>query len=123
QRRGAGRKPGRAPQQTAMPSTRASVLAGHLAVEEHLREAVILATLIANPQVVPDFESELERMECHVAEHLLLRAAILRHAHAEDLRAAIAAEIGAGPLEILFGQSHVAITPAVRRPGDAEIAR
>jgi len=119
---GTGRK-GRAALQTALASTRASVLAGPLSVEEHLREAVILATLIANPQVVPEFESELERMECHVAGHLQLRTAILRHVSAEDLRGAIAAEIGAGPLENLFAQSHVAITPAVRRPGDPEIAR
>jgi len=123
QRRAAGRRAARPAVQTALASTRASVLAGSLSVEEHLREAVILATLIANPQVVPEFESELERMECRVAGHLQLRAAILRHAAAPDLRLAVMAEIGPGPLENLFAQSHVAITPAVRRPGDAEIAR
>ena len=32
-------------------------------------------------------------------------------------------EIGPAPLEKLFSQPHVAITPAVRRPGDADKAR
>jgi DNA primase len=48
---------------------------------------------------------------------------VLSHAGAEDLRAAVAAEIGADALEMLLAERHLAIIPAVRRPGDPDMAR
>jgi DNA primase len=89
-----------------------------------LREAVILAALMSCPEMVEEFEPQIERMDCRDPEHDALRAAILRHAHAgaETLRARITAEIGDGPLEKLMRLPHVAISPPVRHPNDAERA-
>ncbi|PUB18784.1 DNA primase [Yoonia sediminilitoris] len=100
-----------------------SILGAGGASEDHLREAVILATLICNPSVSPDFESALERVECRDQTHQAMQACILRHLGADDLKSAIIAEIGAAPLENLLGQSHVAISPAVRKAGNMETAR
>ncbi len=121
----AGFQPGRfgkAPPALATAGAKASLLAGGAEVEDQLREAVILATLIANPQVVAGFESDLEQMDCQGPGHLALRDAILAH-QGPDLRAALAADLGEGPLEKLFAQRHLALTPAIRRPGDPEVAR
>ncbi|PKQ12858.1 MAG: DNA primase [Alphaproteobacteria bacterium HGW-Alphaproteobacteria-1] len=89
-----------------------------------LREAVILAALMSCPEMAEEFEPQIERMDCRDPEHAALRGAILRHAHAgaETLRAQITAEIGDGPLEKLMRLPHVAISPPVRHPGDAERA-
>ena len=71
--------------------------------------------MIANPAVVPQFVSDLEQLETADPAHLALRDAILRH-QGPGLRAAIVAELGEGPLEKLFGQRHVTISPAIRKP-------
>ena len=119
QPRGAPRPPARATE-----STKASVLAMGQGTEDHLREAVILAVLINTPAVLPEFEGELERMDCAEVTHSALRDGLLRHSHdGSDLKAALEAEIGAETLEKLFSQRHVAINPAVRRAGDQEAAR
>jgi len=89
--------------------------------EEHLREAVILATLVMNPQILADFESALERMDFGSQEHRLVRDSILRIGSAEDLRARIEAEAGAA-LTAILAPRHVQISPAVREPGNAKIA-
>ena len=99
----------------ATAGAKTSALAGGAVAEDRLREAVILATLIANPAVVPQFVSDLEQLETADPAHLALRDAILRH-QGPGLRAAIAAELGEGPLEKLFGQRHVTISPAIRKP-------
>lgn len=105
-------------------STKASMLAIGGGGEDHLREAVILATLIANPQVVGGFWGAVERMGCSSPDHGMIRDAILRHGEsADDLRAAIEAEIGPDPLAKLFTQAHVAISPAVRKPDNGEVAK
>jgi len=104
-------------------TTKSSILANESESDEHLREAVILATAIANPAVLPQFEGELERMECKHPEHALIRGLIIQHAQDENLRDAISSQIGPETLEKLFSQRHVAITPAVRRAGDSELAR
>ncbi len=95
--------------------------------EDHLREAVILAVLIANPAIIPTFETELERMDCTTEGHDQLRRAILRHGPLPDLRAVLGVENGpdacAVPLEKLFAERHLAVIPAIRRPGDADTAR
>ena len=75
------------------------------------------------PQVAPDFETALEQMECRDPMHRDLQGTILRHLGADDLRAEIIAALGDTPLEKLLGQSHVAISPVVRRGGDSDIAR
>ncbi len=122
----AGARRGRwSPPGTARAETRNSALvAADPAQSVRLREAVILATLICCPEVAADFEPEIERMTCQDADHAALRDAILRHAHAgaDTLRARIAAEIGEPPLEKLMSLPHVAISPPVRHPGDAERA-
>jgi DNA primase len=112
------------PQGVPMASTKASVLGAGAAAEDHLRESVILATLISNPAILGQFESALERMICASSEHEAIRHALLRHVgdQPEVLRGNLVGELGPDTLEKLMSQSHVAITPAVRRAGDTEIA-
>lgn len=109
-------------QMSPVASNKSSALGAGAARTEHLREAVILATLIATPSVIITFEDQIERMDCADPDHALLRDVILRHAEAEDIKEAIFQEVGAGPLEKLFSQTHVKISPAVRRAGEVEIA-
>ncbi|MCK4713206.1 MAG: toprim domain-containing protein, partial [Marinosulfonomonas sp.] len=90
-------------------------------VEDHLREAVILATLVLNPEVLADFEGALERMDFSMHEHRTLRDCLLRFGGVDDLRDKIEAEAGAAFAAILAPR-HVQIAPAVRQPGNAEIA-
>jgi len=127
---GPKRKPGgrpwspRGPQPAVpMASTRASALAGGGAVEEHLREAVILAILITTPELLPQFEAELDRMECSNPDHGSLRDALLAVDPGADVRAALMSACGESAVEKLFGHAHVAINPAVRSDGNAEVAR
>ena len=103
--------------------SRSSALAAGTTDQEHLREAVILATLISAPVVAPSFEAALEQMDCRDPMHRDLQTSLLRHLGAEDLREALIADLGEAPLEKLFAQNHVAISPAIRRDGDAEVAR
>ena len=108
-----------------LPSTRGSLLAADdAATGERLREAVILATLIAHPALIHRFEGEMERLELHGAGYDRLRDAILRHADIDDpaaLREKIAAVAG-DDLERLFALAHVRIAPPVREAGDSELA-
>lgn len=104
-------------------ATKSSALAAGAMNEDHLREAVILAVLIRNPQVLDDFYSALERMRCAAPDWQNIRASLLRREAGGALEEEIAAEIGADALETLFAQPHVAITPAVRRPDNADLAR
>lgn len=102
---------------------RTSALGAGAVNQDHMREAVILATMIASPTVAPDFETSLEQMDSRDPMHRALHASLLKHLGAKDLRAAISEDLGAHPLEKLLSQSHVAISPAIRRGGNAEIAR
>ncbi len=104
-------------------SSKASALGGGVARDEVLREAVILATLIATPAVIRPFEAELERMDCADPAHRVLRNHILRQMASPDLRAAVVAEMGAEVIDALFAQPHVAISPGVRKAGDVKVAR
>ncbi|WP_101068603.1 DNA primase [Roseovarius salinarum] len=110
----------------ARPTTKSSLLvaAGDRA-HDGLRRAVILATLVMTPDVTEEFETALEGLDCPDPEQARLRDLILRHwpEGAEGLRGRIVRQMGEDALEKLLSLPHVAITPAVRHPGDMETAR
>ncbi|WP_296761724.1 DNA primase [Sediminimonas sp.] len=124
---GGGRTPWLAAPTTPMPGTKSSLLVSADApAQEQLREAVILAALVCTPEVIAEFEPQLERMDCHAPDHAALRDLLLDHAgaaSADALRAIIVQELGEGALEKILSLPHVAISPPVRHPGDAEKAR
>ncbi len=64
----------------------------------------------------------MEALDLTSTEHRTLRAAILRHADAPDFLEKIEADAGADALEKLMSLSHVQISPAVRNPGNTEVA-
>ncbi len=102
-----------------LPSTKSSLLAAAQgAVEDTLREAVILAGLVTHPALVERFESALERLDTATPEHERVRHALLMGGD----RAAIAAAAGPEALEKLFAPRHVQLAPAVRHRDDPEIA-
>ncbi|MEM1234692.1 MAG: DNA primase [Pseudomonadota bacterium] len=105
-----------APQQ----ATKSSALATGMSQDE-LREAAILATLIATPGALPDFYTELEDMQC-AGDHARLQSLLLtlpETANHEE----IAKKAGSDALERLFRLPHIAINPAVRASGNLELAR
>ncbi|MDF1801909.1 DNA primase [Thalassovita sp.] len=108
-------------------STRKSALvASGEHVEDRLREAVILATLIRTPSIILEFETEIETMECIDADHGLIRDLLLREGHGAEpfeIEERIAMAMGPEGLESLFALPHVAITPTIRRAGNQEAAR
>ncbi|MEN8683797.1 DNA primase [Marivita sp.] len=110
----------------ASEGTRVSMLvAGGKDVELRLREAVILAALLSTPDLVPEFESQLEEMTCVDPDHAALRQCLLLHAGKpeEVVQAAADAALGEPALEKLCRARHVAITPCVRNAGDRELSR
>lgn len=115
------------PQATPVPSpmTRNSTLAS--ADEDHadiLREAVILATLLSTPDALDDVADTLAEMNFRGPDHQrILDAILMWHMRQEgDLRAAILAATGPHALENLLAQGHVVVAPAIRAPGNLEIA-
>ncbi len=120
---GAARPRGAPP--PALSETKSSLLAAASGeVEEVLREAVILATLITHPALVEQFEPALERLEMSTADHRELQRLLLTHAHdpGVDLKARIEAETGPQLIEKLFSLNHVRIAPALRRHDDTDLA-
>ena len=112
------------PKPVVQSHTKASMLAAAQGgVEQQLREAVVLAVALTTPEVLEDFDYEIERMDCRHMDNARLRDALLRFANSPDPKADIAATLGPEAVETLLGHPHVAITPAVRHPGDAELAR
>ncbi|WP_435311658.1 DNA primase [Primorskyibacter sedentarius] len=114
--------------EAALPqaTTRRSMLvAAGEGADTRLRVAVVLAALISCPDLIEEFEPELERMSCTDPDHAALRDLLLRHAGLEAgaLREEILHNLGPEPLETLLSARHVAVTPCIRRPGDAELAR
>lgn len=93
-------------------------------IEERLREAVILATILATPQAAAGFLGALEETAMSTPEHDAIRVAILRviDLPPAGLGDAVAQIVGADVLEKLYGLRHVQIAPAVRNRGDLEIA-
>ncbi|KAA0916727.1 DNA primase [Aquicoccus porphyridii] len=95
------------------------------AAQDHLREAVILAVLISHPDLAREFEGQIEAMHCLDPDHDALRNRMLRLL-ADDTppgSEAMAAMLGEAALEKLFAQPHLTIIPALRRPGDIDLAR
>ena len=123
-------RPGRAPfrprgskfQPVApMVETRASALAAaNSAFDEQLKEAVILATLVTHPGLVPDFLAELERLETSLPEHDRVRQALLATETGE--KAEIEAICGREALEKLFAPRHVQISPGIRKDVPRDVA-
>jgi DNA primase len=124
-RQGAWQPGGKTPL-APLPDTRSSALVGaDERTETRMREAVILASLIATPAIIAEFEMGLEGLACDDPDHNDLRGLLLAHGIAapETLKQEITTRLGPGPLEKLFALRHVAITPCVRAPGDVEMAR
>lgn len=109
-----------------LASTKSSMLvaASGPLVEEHLREAMILAIFAAHPGLVARFESQLETIVLHGADHEALRHVMLCHAHADPalIREQILAEAGAA-LEKLLHLPHVRIAPPVQPDADPDLAK
>jgi DNA primase len=107
-----------------MASTKGSALAtGSTRVEEQLREAVILATLIVHPGLIRRFESALERVVMTHDDHADLRRILL--AHRDDDAALLhgfIAEQAPAALAALMARPHVAIAPPVRNQADTDLA-
>ncbi len=108
----------------ALASTKGSLLAtANPQIEEQLREAVILATLITHPSLIARFESALERVALCSDDHQTLRRLILANAGADagslhdHIRTAAPAA-----LDALMARPHVLIAPPVRNRADAELA-
>ena len=118
-----GRRPASPRAPAAAPAAKGSRLAADPDAEDALREAAILATLIANPEMVPVFAHEVETMDCADPGHAALRDALVAAIGAPDLPAAVAARAGQAALDRLMAERHVRLCPAVARPGDAALAR
>ncbi len=102
-----------------LSSTRASSLVrGDETTDEALREAVILAILIAHPALIRRFESDLERLDLTSEGHRTLRAALLTSSP-DDLRANLQ---GLAALDDLMARPHVKIAPPVRNHKDTDLA-
>jgi len=118
-------RPGRgkfAPPGGALATTRSSLLAqAQGPVEETLREAVILATLILHPALIHRFETALERLDLAGDDHDTLRQMILAGADMPDLHARIAQSAPAA-LDAVLSRPHVAIAPPVRNRQDDDLA-
>ena len=111
-----------APLGGALATTRSSLLAqAEGPVDETLREAVILATVILHPALIHRFESALERLDLTGEGHETLRHLVLSHADAADPQARIR-DAAPEALDALLRRPHVAIAPPVRNASDDELA-
>jgi DNA primase len=111
-----------APLGGALATTRSSLLAqAQGPVEESLREAVILATLILHPALIHRFEAALERLDLTGDDHDMLRQMILAGSDLPDLQHRIAQSAPAA-LDALLTRPHVAIAPPVRNRHDDDLA-
>ena len=103
--------------------TKASALAGAAqSIADDLREAVILATLVVHPSLLPEFEPALERETFSNPDHARIQHAMLRLADADDLEAALRRELGDQSLEKLFARRHVQISPPMQDKLDSHKA-
>jgi len=104
----------------ATPSAKVSALAAGVRAPEDEPRIAILAILVTVPELIATFAHEIEILECPDPTQAALRDALLRHADAPDLRAAISGEIGPERLDSLLAAAHIL---EVRRPGQIEAAR
>lgn len=123
-----GRKPWKGQNISPAPlaSTRSSLVAAADDAEiARTREAVVLAVAISTPDMIAEFEGNLERMQCADAELGRLRDQVLRFGidTPSDLKTRLRENLGAQALENLMALRHVAIIPCLRRPSDTEAAR
>jgi DNA primase len=110
------------PPDGARATTRSSLLAQASGpIEESLREAVILATLILHPALIHRFESALERLDLTGDDHDTLRQMILAGADLPDLHHRIA-QSAPTALDALLRRPHVAIAPPIRNREDDDLA-
>jgi DNA primase len=119
----------RAAQVQASEGAKASLLARAVADEaaERLRAEVILALALRYPALVPEFESDLERLRFPKDPgRAALRDAILHQSHTarpDEVLAAVSATVGADTIDTLFALKHVRNTPAIRKSADLDTAR
>ncbi|OIQ33958.1 MAG: DNA primase [Roseobacter sp. MedPE-SWchi] len=109
-----------------LASTRSSLVAAADEAEiARAREAVVLAVAISTPEMVVEFEGNLERMHCADADLGRLRDQVLRFGidAPQDLKTHITENLGLQALENLMALRHVAIIPCLRRPSDFDAAR
>lgn len=113
------------PKAQTLSTTKSSLLVGaDQLVEDQLRQCVILAALVATPDVLPEFEEQVHRLEFVDPEFAALHSAVLAHSGpADQLADHLGDTVGQAALEKLMGHSHIRITPPVRNPNNAEIAR
>jgi DNA primase len=104
-----------------LPTTRGSLLASGGAVDEQIREAVILAALVVNPWLVHRFEGELERLETTVPDHGRILSTLLRLGPGAT-QAKLTEVLGEEALEKLFAPRHVLLAAGVRQAGNPEVA-
>ncbi|WP_370229740.1 DNA primase [Cognatishimia sp.] len=110
----------------AQASTKASLLvSADEARQRHMREAVILASIVATPAVLDEFEAGLENLTCDDPDHGFLRDLLLRQVHrgVADLKSVVEDSMGPEALDFLMGNPHVRLAPPLRRKGDVECAR
>ncbi len=116
--------PRMAPELPPLAATKTSLLANASgSVQDVLREAVILATLIIHPALIRRFESAIERILLQGEGHELLRSILL--AHADDDAAQIHDALRKNApeaLAALLARPHVAIAPPVRNRSDEALA-
>ncbi len=108
------------------PGAKQSFLAASAdAAGDRLREAVILAVILRHPTLLPVFEDALESLECHGADHQLLRQALLqnRNATPDELCGKVFETAGEDLVEKLLAQSHIRVIPAIRNGEDTEQAK
>ena len=111
--------PGQAAGPMAATKTSALVSADARA-HEHLKEAVILASLVTHPGIVPRFVADLEQLDTTRPEHEAVRKALL--AVEDSGHDAVEANCGSQVLEKLFNSRHVRIAPAMQPGADEEFA-
>jgi DNA primase len=112
-----GQKPETNPQ--PLSATRASSLVrGDEAMDEELREAMILATLIIHPILIRRFESDLERLDLTTEDHRALRQILLSTPVPQ-----LPDRLEHSPaLDALMARPHVLIAPPVRNKQDPDLA-
>ncbi|WP_428687934.1 DNA primase [Roseibium sp.] len=118
--RGFGRSRFSAPAAPTVETKASALAAAGAPFEETLKEAVILATLVRHPDLVPDFLADLERLDTSQSEHETVRRALIQADG--GTREEIEQLCGAEALEKLFQPRHVRISPGIREGASKDIA-